>query len=68
VFETLLALGLLTDRYAHVASILAGLTMVAIIAVNPGAFDVLFRNVAIACGAFALALQSRRARGDGTSS
>lgn len=55
-FEVLLAVGLLMSyRYAYVASILAGLTMVAIIAVNPHAFDVLFRNVGIACGAFALA-------------
>ena len=68
LFETLLAVGLMTYRYAYVASILAGLTMVAIIAVNPHAFDVLFRNVAIACGAFALAVQSRRERGDGTPS
>ena len=63
VFEALLAIGLMTHRYTYVASILAGLTMVAIIAANPHAFNVLFRNVAIACGAFALAVQSRRERG-----
>jgi hypothetical protein len=68
VFETLLAVGLMTHRYTYVASILTGLTMVVIVAVNPHAFDVLFRNVAIACGAFALAVQTRRERGDGTSS
>jgi hypothetical protein len=60
VFEALLAVGLMTYRYTYMASIVAGVTMVAIIVVNPHAFDVLFRNVAIACGAFALAVQSRR--------
>lgn len=63
MFEALLAVGLLTHRYACMASMLAGITMVAIIAVNPHAFEVLFRNVAIACGAFALAVQCRRERG-----
>jgi hypothetical protein len=67
VFETLLAVGLMTDRYAYLASMLAGVTMVAIIAMNPDAFDVLFRNVAIACGAFALAVQARPARLAGAS-
>ena len=67
-FEALLALGLMTDRYAYVASVLAGLTLVAIIAVSPNAFDVLFRNVAIACAAFALAVQTRRERRHSTSS
>jgi hypothetical protein len=65
VFETLLAVGLMTDRYAYTASMLAGLTMVAIVALNPAAFDLLFRNVAIACAAFALAVHTRRARGGG---
>lgn len=67
-FEVLLAIALMTYRYVYVASVLAGLTMVAIIAVNPHAFDVLFRNVGIACGAFALAAQSRGECGDVTSS
>jgi uncharacterized membrane protein YphA (DoxX/SURF4 family) len=64
VFELLLAVGLMTERFTYPASMLAGLTMVAIVVVNPDAFDVLFRNVAIACGAFALAAQSRRERAD----
>ena len=62
VFEMVLAVGLMTDRWAAAASTLAGLTMVAIIVVNPEVFNVLFRNVAIACAAFALAVQSRRDR------
>lgn len=62
VFEMLLAVGLMTDRFTYPASMLAGLTMVAIVVVNPDVFNVLFRNVAIACGAFALALQSRQER------
>jgi uncharacterized membrane protein YphA (DoxX/SURF4 family) len=62
VFEMLLAVGLMTDRFTYPASMLAGLTMIGIIVVNPDVFDVLFRNVAIACGAFALALQSRHER------
>ncbi len=64
VFEMLLAVGLMTDRYTYAASMLAGITLVAIVVVNPDAFDVLFRNVAIACGAFALAMQSRKERAD----
>jgi uncharacterized membrane protein len=62
VFEMLLAVGLMTARFTYPAAMLAGLTMIAIIVVNPNVFDVLFRNVAIACGAFALALQSRHER------
>ena len=59
LYEALVAVGLMTDRYAYAASVLTGLTMVAIIAVNPDVFNVLFRNVAIACSAFALAAQCR---------
>lgn len=65
VFEMLLAVGLMTDRFTYPASMVAGITMLAIIAVNPDVFNVLFRNVAIACGAFALALQSRQERAAG---
>ena len=63
-FEMLLAVGLMTERWTFAASTLAGLTMIAIVVVNPNAFEVLFRNVAIACGAFALAVQSRRRGAD----
>lgn len=64
VLELLLSVGLMTERYSYSAAILTGLTMILIIAANPDAFDVLFRNVAIACGAFALAVQTRRERRD----
>ena len=62
VYEMVLAVGLMTDRFTYAAAMLAGFTMLAIIFVNPDVFEVLFRNVAIACGAFALALQSRQER------
>lgn len=61
-FELLLAVGFMTDRYSYVASLLAAATLVTIIVANPNAFEVLFRNVAIACTALALALQSRQER------
>ena len=66
IFEMVLAVGLTTERYTGTASFLTGLTMIAIIVVNPDAFSVLFRNVAIACGAFALAVQNRRERAERT--
>ena len=62
VWEMLLVVGLMTDRFTYPASMGAALTLVAIIVVNPNAFEVLFRNVAIACSALALAIQSRRER------
>ncbi len=40
--------------------------MIAIVVVNADAFGVLFRNVAIACGAFALAAHSHRERTERT--
>jgi uncharacterized membrane protein YphA (DoxX/SURF4 family) len=64
VFEMVLAAALMTERYTAAASRLAGIAMVAIIVANPDAFDVLFRNVAIACGAFALAVRSRAERAE----
>lgn len=63
VYEVLLAVGLLTARYTYAASLLAAATMVGIIVVNANAFDVLFRNVAIAFAALSLAVQTREARG-----
>ncbi len=62
VFELLLALSLLTPRLTYAASLLAAATLVGIMAANVDAFEVLFRNVAIACAALALGLQNRPAR------
>ncbi len=61
VYEVVLAVGLLTSRFAHATAVLAAATLAGIIVVNADAFDVLFRNVAIACAALALAAQSRPA-------
>lgn len=61
-FELLLALSILTPRLTYVASLVAAITLVGIVAANLDAFEVLFRNIAIACGALALALQNRPAR------
>ena len=58
-FELILALSILTPRFTYVASLLAAITLVGIVAANLDAFEVLFRNVAIACAALALALQHR---------
>ena len=53
---------LLTNRFTYVASMLAAATLLGIVVANPDAFEVLFRNVAIACAAVALALQDRQQR------
>ncbi len=62
VFEVVLAGLLLTSRYTYVASLVAAATLVGIVVANPDAFEVLFRNVAIACAALALALLNRQER------
>ncbi len=62
VFELLLAVSLLTPRFTYVASWLAAATLAGIVVANLDAFEVLFRNVAIACAALALALQHRPPR------
>ena len=62
VFEVVLAGLLLTSRFTYVASLLAAATLVGIVIANPDAFEVLFRNVAIACAALALALLNRQER------
>lgn len=61
-FEVLLALGLLTRRFTYPAALLSALTLAGIVIMNPDAFEVLFRNIAIACAALALALQTRPSR------
>ena len=63
-YEMLLTLALMIDRCTYAASLLAALTLFAIVAANPDAFAVLFRNVAIACAALALAMESRPQRSE----
>lgn len=58
-YEMLLAIAFLTRRYAYVASVLAALSLVAIVVLNLNEFGVLFRNVPIACAALALAEHTR---------
>lgn len=61
-FELVLALSLVTGRRVLLASMLAAATLTGITVANLGQFDVLFRNVAIACAALSLAVLSRRPR------
>ena len=67
VYEVLLAVSLVAGRQTYRAALLSALTLAAITVANPDAFEVLFRNVAIACAALALAAQTRpeRLRVDG---
>ncbi len=55
VFELALALGVVTQRFCCIASLLSAVTLLGIVALNGDAFEVLFRNVAIICAALALA-------------
>ena len=59
VYEVALAVCLLAGRRLFAVSLLSALTMGAIVVANPDSFDLLFRNVAIACAALSLAAQSR---------
>ncbi len=59
VFELALAVALVRGRHTFAASLIAALTLVAIVVLNPAKFAVLFRNVAIVCAALALAVQTR---------
>lgn len=62
VYEVALALAFLTGTRTHGTALLATVTLVGIVVFNPGAFSVLFRNVAIACAALALASATRPER------
>lgn len=59
-YELLLVAGLLGCRRVGPPALTAAATLVAIVAANPGRFDVLFRNVAIALSALALAVLAVR--------
>ena len=58
-YELLLAGALLLGRRVFLAAVLAAVTLAAIVVLNLDAFEVLFRNVTIACAAAALAVESR---------
>jgi uncharacterized membrane protein YphA (DoxX/SURF4 family) len=60
-YEIVLALTLLSGRFTYAAAVLAAVTLGGIVVANADAFSVLFRNVAIACAALALAAESRDA-------
>ncbi len=55
VYELALAAAFLSGRHVHSASLLGVATLIGIVTFNLDAFDVLFRNIAIACAALALA-------------
>ncbi len=61
-YEAILAACFLAGRRLFAASILATLTLVGIIVLNPDKFTVLFRNVGIIGAALAVAIQSWQAR------
>jgi len=55
-FELVLAIAMMTRRFARPAALAAALTLAGVTVTNPSQFDVLFRNVAIVCAALALAV------------
>lgn len=59
IVELLLTVALLWRPFTHVAALVSAAMMIAIISCNFDSFDVLFRNVGIACAALSLALQTR---------
>lgn len=56
VYELILGLWLMSNKKIFYASILSALTMSGIIIFNPGALDILFRDVSILLSAIALAV------------
>lgn len=61
-FELFLVIGLLWPRFTAISALLAAAMMASIVLLNLDSFEVLFRNVAIACAALSLSLQTRRDR------
>ena len=62
IFEIILGLWLLSNKKIFYASLLAGLSMVAIVVFNLAQLDVIFRDVAILFMAIALAFLSYKGR------
>lgn len=64
ILEVIIALWILTGKKIFWPSLVAGLMLVAIVFFNRSNFDVLFRDLAIATMAFALALDTRYEKGN----
>ncbi len=60
VFEIVIALALIFDKYTYWAAHIYTLTMVGIVAFNPGALIVTFRDIGLAFAAAALATLAKR--------
>lgn len=58
LFQVVLAVWLLIDRYTRYAAILTGLTIAGIMMVNLGSLDVTFRDIGLIFAAAALAVLS----------
>ena len=62
VFEFVLALWILSGKRILVPSLLAALTLIAIVALNVAEFQLLFRDLSIAAAALALAVSAWKNR------
>ncbi len=62
-YELVVVIALLTRRYLQAASLVSAATLVVIVVINPTAFGVLFRNVALICAALALAVHPHAVSG-----
>lgn len=59
IYQIVLALWLLLGRKTAAAAVLSAVTLFGIMAVNLGAFDIVFRDIAVLFAALALALLSK---------
>ena len=65
ILEIALALWILFGRKIYVPSAIAAIALFAVVAVNPGQFTVLFRDISIALAAVSLALINYKKYGPG---
>lgn len=59
IFQIVLAVWLLLGRKTGAAAVISAITLFGIVLVNIGSFDIVFRDIAIAFSALALALLSK---------
>ncbi len=59
IFEIVVALALLFNRYTYWAAHMYALTMVGIVVFNPGALIITFRDIGLAFAGWALAMMSK---------